>query len=97
MWKGKERGPQKINIFFETYKKKLRPPQKTVVRTFQEVVKDLLGVTISENSCSYTVSTKTLTITTNGPTKTEILLRKKEILDHIKGRIGEKGAPEEIL
>ena len=87
----------KLSDLFEVYKQKLYAPQSVVIKTFQEVVQDLLGVEIPKDQCSYTPSTKTIGITTSGVVKTEILMRKEEILAHIKGRMGEKNTPTRIV
>jgi hypothetical protein len=87
----------KISDLFAVYKNKLIAPEKTVLVTFQEIVEDMLKMQIPIEKCSYTPSTKTLTVAVSGPFKTEILLRKKEILTHLQGRLGVKNAPKEIL
>ncbi len=87
----------RVGSLFDAYKTRLRAPQGSVVKTFQEVVKDLFGVEVRSDQCSYSVHTKTLTVHAQGPLKSEIRLRKAEILTHMKGRIGEKGTPIEIL
>lgn len=97
MWSGRKHKTTNIKDLFDIYKKRLRAPQKTVINTFQEVVDDLLGVTIDEKTCEYTPANKTLKLAVGGPLKTEILLRKKEILSHLKGRLGERSAPKEII
>ena len=88
---------KKMGDLFEVYRKRLQAPEKTVVSAFVEVVKDVLGVTLPNNSCSYSPHSKTLLIVASGVIKHEILMRKKEILSHLKGRLGEKSAPREIL
>lgn len=97
MRRGEEKHAVNIKTLFDTYKKRFRAPQKTVIKTFQEVAKDLLGVEIDQKNCEYSVSSKTLQIILSGPIKTEILIRKEEIITHMKGRLGEKSAPKEIL
>ena len=87
----------KISNLFETYKKRLKAPQGVVIEAFIDVVRDLMSVEITKKQCRYTVATKTLGITLAGPLKTEILLRKGEILTHMKGRLGEKSAPKNIV
>ena len=87
----------KVGDLFEVYTKRLKAPQGTVITTFREVVKDLLDVSIDKKQCAYTVATKTFKITAPGPLKSEILIRKREILMHMKGRLGEKSAPTEII
>ena len=97
MRKERGRGIVKVSDLFEKYTNILVAPERTVLNTFCEIVKDLFGVPISKEQCSYTSSTHTLVVRVAGPLKSEILLRKGEILTHLKGRLGEKNAPKEIL
>jgi len=92
-----DKGAVNIGSLFDKYKKKLKAPQKTIIKTFQEVIDDLFSFKIKSNQCSYTPSNKTLMINVGGPLKSEILLKKKEILVHMRGRLGEKSAPKEII
>ncbi len=93
----KEGGPIKINNLLDVYKKRLKAPERTVIQTFQEVVSDILKISIPDAQCSYSPNTKTLTIRNNGQVRSEILMHKKEILTHLKGRLGEKNTPKEVL
>lgn len=90
-------GIKKINNLFEKYKKSLRAPQATVVKEFQGVVYELFGSEVGKHQCSYTPHSRTLVLTIGGPLKTEILLRKKEILTRLKEELGEKSSPKQIL
>lgn len=87
----------KIGNLFEVYKLRLRAPQGAVVKTFQEIMKDLFKVEVRSDQCSYSVATKTLRVTLSGPLRTEMMLRKTEVLTHLRGRLGDKGAPTNIL
>lgn len=87
----------KLSALFEKYKQTLRAPQGAVIDCFCEVVEDLVGVPIQKSDVSYAVHTQTLSVRSRGPIKSEIKLRKKEILTHMQGRLGAKGAPLEIL
>ncbi len=88
---------KKVSDLFEKYKRVLKAPQGVVVDAFIEVVSDLVGIEIPKDRISYTIHNKTLTMRISGPLKTEILLKKKEILLHMKGRLGEKNAPKIFL
>lgn len=87
----------KLGDLFEKYKKTLKAPQGVVIDCFIEVTEDVIGLRIAKESVSYAVHTKTLSARVSGPLKSEIKLRKKEILTHMKGRLGDQGAPVEIL
>ncbi len=86
----------KLSDLFEKYTKTLKAPQGIVVNCFVEVVEELIGIPVAKKEVSYTVYTKTLTVRAQGPLKSEIILRKNEILAHMKGRLGEGSAPVEI-
>jgi hypothetical protein len=87
----------KINTLFEKYKNVLRAPQSTVVDAFCEVVEELIGVPITSKNITYTVSSRTLSVRVSGPIRSEIRLHEGEILNHLKGRLGERNAPLRIL
>lgn len=87
----------KLGDLFEKYRKNLKAPQGTVIESFCEVVEDVLCITIKKEKVKYSPSTKTVSLVIGGALKSEIQLHKKEILNHLKGRLGEKSAPTEIL
>ncbi len=87
----------KLSTLFEKYTKTLRAPQGIVTDCFREVVDELIKLAIPKEKVKYSVHSKTLSVSVSGPLKTEIQLRKKEILAHMKGRLGEQSAPKEIL
>jgi hypothetical protein len=90
-------GIVKVGELFEVYLKRLRAPQGVVITSFQEILSDLLNTTVEKKHCSYNTTTRTLTIVAPGPLKSEILLKKKEILNHLKGRLGEGNAPKDLI
>jgi len=87
----------RIGDLFDVYKKKLRAPQGSVCKEAREVIMDLTGVELTERDLSYRVGSRTLSIHKTGPLKQELMLRKDEILTHLTGRLGEAGAPTDIL
>jgi len=87
----------KLGDLFEKYRKTLKAPQGTVIEAFRDVVEDLLSIKIPKEKIKYSPTSKILSIQGGGPIKSEINLNKKEILTHLKGRLGEKSAPKEIL
>ncbi len=97
--KKKQRGQGIVRVseLFKKYTAVLKAPQGVVVDAFIEVVKDLFQITLRKDQCTYSLATKTLVVRTSGMLKTEIVLQKKTIIDHLKGRLGEKSAPKEIL
>lgn len=95
----KQRGGDitKVGDLFDKYKRILRAPQGVTTTAFIEVVSDLIGIEIPKERISYSVHNKTLTLRISGPLKTEILLHKEDILNHMKGRIDKQSVPKVIL
>ncbi len=95
----KKRGGEvkKLSDLFKVYSTRFAPPQKSVIKAAVEVIGDLFPITVKESDCAYTPSSQILKLNIRGPIKTEVLLRKKEILIHLQGRLGVKNAPKEIL
>ena len=90
-------GIKPLGSLFEKYKQQLVAPQGSVVKSFCELVDELYGFKVEPSKVSYSVYSKTLTLKVSGPLKSELLLRKVEILDHLKGRLGVKSAPKTII
>lgn len=86
-----------ISSLFQTYIKRLKPPQESVIRTFIEVVDEVLGITIKPESVSYAVRSKTLHLKISGMVRTEIKLHEGEVLAHLKARLGDVSAPQHIV
>lgn len=90
-------GIKPINQLFEKYKQNLVAPQGSVIKCFCEVVYDLYALEVTETMVEYSVGRRTLILRARGPLKTELLLRRTEILQHLKGRLGERSAPQNIF
>lgn len=95
--RGKDRELKPIQGLFLKYKQRLQAPQTVVITTFQEIVTDLIGVDIPKDAVSYSVAKKLITLKMSGVLVSEIKMREEEILQHLKGRIGAKSAPQKIL
>ncbi len=92
-----DRPPTNIKDLFEVYKTRFRAPQGSVITAAKEVIHDLLGFQVENRLLAYTPQSRILQIRAPGPLKSEILLHKEEILTHLKGRLGAKSAPLQIL
>ncbi len=90
-------GIKKLSHLFEKYTHSLIAPERTVITNFIETVHDLYGWNVKREYITYSPATKIISITTSGPLKSEIIFKKNEILDHLKGRLGERSAPKDIL
>lgn len=88
---------KKVGDLFEKYRRTLIAPERTVITTFTEVVEEVLGFHIVPENVRYNPATRTLSITGGGPVRTEIQMRKDEILAHLRGRLGDRNAPQTIL
>lgn len=93
----KTEGVVHITNLFEKYKKTLRAPQKSVVEAFKKATEEVVGIELDSRHLSYSPPTKTLSLTISGPIKTEVLLRKKELLTHVEKNLGKKNTPTTIL
>jgi len=94
----KERGGiKKVGDLFDKYRKNLIAPEASVISVFVEVVDDLFGIRVPKERVRYKTNTKVISLTGRGPLKSEIQLHKKEILIHLKGRLGGKNTPSNIL
>ena len=93
----KEKGIKPIHSLFDKYKKTLKAPETSVKKVFVEVVEEVLGITLTVEAVQYKVGSKTLSLKVGGPAKTEIMMHKQELINHLKGRLGEKSAPREII
>lgn len=90
-------GIKHITNLFDSYRTRLIAPKRTIIEAFIEVVSDLYGFTVGAEEIAYTPATRTLSLRSPGPLKTEVLLRKEEILAHLTGRLGQKNAPKDIV
>lgn len=91
------KGNVKISELFKKYTDVLKAPQGTVIKNFIEVIEDVFNVTLRADQCSYSVASRTLTLRISGMLKTEILLKKKYVLEHMNHRLGKKNELREIL
>ncbi len=90
-------GIKKIQNLFDKYTTILKAPQSTVINTTIEVIVDILQYEVKKESIRYNTNAKILYITISGPLKSEIILHKKDILTHLKGRLGAQNAPKDII
>lgn len=87
----------KLSSLFEKYRKSLVAPEKSVINVFIEVVDDIFKLKLNKNKVSYNPSTKTLSLVGGGLLRNELKMHELEIINHMKGRLGEKSAPKRIV
>lgn len=97
MSKKRGEGITHVKNLFAKYAIVLKAPQKTVIHTFVDATEAVIGHTVRSEHCSYSLHSRTLTIAASGVLKTEILLRKKDILAAMTHILGEKNVPVDIL
>ena len=79
------------------YKSILKPPQASVEKECLAVIKAVTGIELLPHQVSYTVSTRTLVLKTPSLLRSELMLHRGDILQELKGRLGEGSAPHTIL
>lgn len=84
----------RIGDLFESYRKRLRAPQRSVILVFVEVVDEVVGIEVSPDHVAYHPHSRTITLKTKRVIANEILLQKEEVLAHVAGRLGEHSAPK---
>ena len=83
--------------YLKNTKKTLRAPQGAVITACREVIKDLVEIEVPKEKLKYSPQTRILSFTVGGPLKSEVMLHKKDILTHLKGRLGPQNAPKDII
>lgn len=84
-----------IGALLERFKN-LRPPQAAVVDVFCAAAQAACGVPVPKKAVRYTVATRTIGIIAAGPLKSEIALKRGEILAACVRELGAH-APKEIV
>ena len=88
---------KKIADLFNVYKKRLRPPERTVVEAFQEAVAECTSFEVDSKHVSYNPHSRTVIVGAPGPVRSEIFLQKDEILSQLSKRLGAQNAPKHII
>jgi hypothetical protein len=90
-------GIKKVADLFESYKKRLRAPEASVIACFCEVAGARLSVPVAPRDVQYRPQSRTLVIRASGPLRSEILLASEEIVRAMRERLGAGNAPEHII
>lgn len=77
--------------------KALRPPQGVVLEVFMRAVEEVCGVVLLKSMLTYKVASRTVAVAGGGPLKSELALKRHEILRLCEKELGEKSAPLHIL
>lgn len=93
----KHTGAVPISDLFAKYKTRLKPPQGVVITAFCAAVETELGVPLARSQVRYSVHSRTISVQTSGPGKSEILFKKGRILAVCKEVLGESNSPKHIV
>lgn len=86
-----------VGDLFEKYRKLLKPPQASVEKECLEAIKEVTGFDLSDYKITYTVSTRTISISAPSVLKTEIKFSQEKILSQLKNSLGETNCPKVII
>lgn len=86
-----------ISDFFAVYKKRLRPPQKTVEKAAALVITSVTGITVNDTTVSFNPSTRVLMLNLPSVIKTEIFLQRTAVLRQLQTELGADQAPLTLL
>ncbi len=86
-----------LGNLIDRYKRILRPPQASVEKEVIEVVKEMVGIELKPSQVTYTVSTRTISITAPSVIRSELKQVQQAILNELKNRLGVEHAPKAIL
>src|SRR6056297_2902234 len=84
---------KRLGDLFERYRTKIKAPQASVEKECLIIIKELTQFDLELSQVEYTVSTRTLSLRVPSVLRTEILLKKTEILERFKSRLGADSCP----
>jgi hypothetical protein len=87
---------KRLGDLFEHYRTKFKAPQASVEKECLVIIKELTQFDLQLSQVEYTVSTRTLSLRVPSILRTEILLRKTEILEKLKAHLGADNCPTYI-
>ncbi len=87
----------KISDFFSVYKKRIKPPQRSVEKVFREVIREMIGIELDSSNVEYKVSTRNIILHTSGIIKTEIKKQKTTIIKEMSVVLPSDSVPTNII
>tara|TARA_B100000508_G_scaffold141049_1_gene145615 strand:- start:10198 stop:10494 length:297 start_codon:yes stop_codon:yes gene_type:complete len=88
---------KQIGALFDRYKNHFKPPQSSVEKTAQEVIKEITKFSIDLEKISFTVSTKTLALNVPSVLKNEIMFKQEIIIKALQDKLGKDSAPTKLF
>lgn len=92
-----DRPLQHISALLARHNNRLQPPQGTVERECRTVIKELIGIELSDEQVEYTVATKTLSLRVQSVLKQHIRLKQAAIEGELEKRLGRTRTPRLFL
>lgn len=89
--------PKPLNALLEKYRTRIRAPQKRIVEVFQHIAEQEIGVHIDTKYITYQVRDKNIFLTCPSLLKSEVSMKKRDILTRMKDILGERDAPQNII
>lgn len=86
-----------IGNLFERYKERLRPPQASVEKAFVSAIEEVVGYTVKKEQVTFSVATKTISLTVPAVLKSEIKRKQSEIESVLKKKLPAAEVPKVIL
>lgn len=87
---------KRLGDLFERYRTRIKAPQASVEKECLLIIKELTQFDLELSQVEYTVSTRTLSLRVPSVLRTEILLKKPEILERFKSHLGADSCPTYI-
>ena len=87
---------KRLGDLFERYRTRIKAPQASVEKECLIIIKELTQFDLQLSQVEYTVSTRTLSLRVPSILRTEILLKKAEILEKLKAHLGADNCPTYI-
>jgi hypothetical protein len=87
---------KRLGDLFERYRTRIKAPQASVEKECLVIIKELTQFDLQLSQVEYTVSTRTLSLRVPSILRTEILLKKSEILEKLKAHLGADNCPTYI-
>ena len=87
---------KRLGDLFERYRKNIKAPQASVEKECLVIINELMQFDLQISQIEYTVSTRKLSLRVPSVLRTEVLLKKTEILEKLKAHLGADSCPTYI-
>ena len=97
MYPKRHRELVKMSDLFTRYKDTLKAPQQSVIQEAVIAIEEVTGYKLQARQCSYTVSTRTLSLNVPAALKQEIKTHHEAVMVRLRERLGEQSVPKLVL